>query len=214
MMLQVWKAVHDFSMIEKGDRVLLGLSGGKDSLALLHILLHLKKNSPPGYFTLGIATVDPGMDSFDPKPLKPYVASLGLPYHFLETPIIDWASSGKMHGDSLCAFCSRMKRGALYSCCRDQGARVRVEWLRLSLFMSAMHNGLLRTMKASYPIDATDVTVIRPLVFVRENALRDYCYAQAFPVIDENCPACFEEPKVPSSSSLLLSIQVIDWPLS
>ena len=71
-----------------------------------------------GTFSFAAATVDPGTEAFNPRPLIPYMASLGVKYHYIETPIMDMAASGAMRGDSICAFCSRMKRGALYTCCR------------------------------------------------------------------------------------------------
>lgn len=65
-----------------------------------------------GHFTLAAATVDPGTEAFNPRPLIPYLASLGIPYHYLDTAIMDTAAGGAMKGDSICAFCARMKRGA------------------------------------------------------------------------------------------------------
>jgi tRNA 2-thiocytidine biosynthesis protein TtcA len=75
-------------MIEEGDRILLGLSGGKDSLALLHVLHHLQANSPV-HFKLACVTVDPGTASFDPSPLKEYMKELGVEYYYLKEDIID-----------------------------------------------------------------------------------------------------------------------------
>ena len=194
------KAISQWGMIKQGDRVLLGLSGGKDSLALLHVLLALQKKYAPGSWTLAAATVDPGTEAFNPKPLIPYVESLGVPYHYIETPIMQWAKDGHMQGDSICAFCARMKRGALYSCCREHGYNKLVLAQHLddlveSFFMSSMYNSKFRTMKAHYPINEGDLRVIRPLVYTREKALRDFSYGAGLPVIAENCPACFEEPK-------------------
>ena len=103
-------------MIEEGDRLCLGLSGGKDSLTLLHVLLHLQKKSPVR-FHLAVATVDPETPSFDPSPMIPYVESLGLTYHYLSDGIMARADNS-LQGDSICAFCARFKRGLLYSCCR------------------------------------------------------------------------------------------------
>lgn len=91
----VGKAIADFEMIKEGDRILLGLSGGKDSLSLLHILLHLQAVAPVK-FDIAAMTVDPMSDSFDPSPLKPYIASLGIPYFFERQPIMDL---GKEHMD-------------------------------------------------------------------------------------------------------------------
>lgn len=116
IMKLVGQAIKDWSMIENGDRILLGLSGGKDSLCLLHVLLALQKRAPVK-FEIACATVDPQTESYDPSPLIPYLQSLGVTYHYLSEPIVELAKS-KLQGDSLCAFCSRFKRGLLYSCCR------------------------------------------------------------------------------------------------
>eukprot|EP00854_Cymbomonas_tetramitiformis_P012450 gene12450-14709_t len=127
LMRLLTKAVAEWDMIRPRDRLLLGLSGGKDSLALLHCLVEFQSRfAPSERFELACATVDPGTEAYDPKPLIPYLASLGVTYHYLDTNIMEMASSGHMRGDSICAFCSRMKRGALYSCCREHGYNVLV----------------------------------------------------------------------------------------
>eukprot|EP00667_Euglena_gracilis_P001552 EG_transcript_1552 len=200
LMRLIGEAVRDFDLIQNGDRLLLGLSGGKDSLCLLHCLLELQRRAPVK-FTLAGATVNPGVEAaFNPRPLIQYMQQLGVPYHFLETSIYEDAQSGKMDGDSICSFCSRMKRGALYSCCREHKYNKLVlaqhlDDLAESFFMSAMRNGQVRTMKAKYVIEAGDLTVIRPLVYVRETLNREFAYNSGLPVINENCPACFEVPK-------------------
>jgi len=210
-------AVSQWGMIKQGDKVLLGLSGGKDSLALLHCLLALKQKYPPGSWELACATVDPGSEAFNPRPLIPYLESLGVKYHYIDTPIMEWAREGRLQGDSICAFCARMKRGALYTCCRENGYNKLAMAQHLddqaeSFFMSVMHNGLLRTMKANYPVDAGDIRVIRPLVYVREKELRDFSYASGLPVIAENCPACFSDPKERAHIKKLLSKQETLFP--
>lgn len=194
----VGQAIHQFDMIREGDRLLLGLSGGKDSLTLLHILLALQKKAPIR-FDVAAATVDPQNASFNPKPLGAYVRSLGVPYYFLEEPIFDRAKT-KLQGNSICSFCARMKRGLLYSCCRREGYNVLVlgqhlDDLAESFIMSAFNNGLIRTMSAHYTITEGDIRVIRPLAYVRESEMRKYSLNAHLPVINENCPACFEAPK-------------------
>lgn len=141
-------------MIEEGDHLCLGLSGGKDSLALLHILIALQKRAPIN-FKISCATVDPQTPSFDPSPLIPYCNSLGITYHYLSHPIVELAST-KLQGDSLCAFCARFKRGLLYSCCRDNGYNKLVLAQHLddfaeSFLMSALHNGQVGTSYLLYP---------------------------------------------------------------
>ena len=199
LLATVARSVAQFGMIQPGDNILIGLSGGKDSLTLLHTLLTMRAKSPVP-FSLGVATVDPGADGFDPTPLGPYVTALGLPYHFLANHIMEDASQGSMQGDSICAFCARMKRGALYSCAAKHGYTAlalgqHADDVAESLLLSAFHNGALRTMKACYTSASHGVRVIRPLIAVRESATRDFAYGAGLPVIADNCPACFETPK-------------------
>lgn len=202
MMRYINQAVFQWNMLEEGDRLLLGLSGGKDSLSLLHCLLELQRKLPTN-FEIEVCTIDPITPSFDPSPLIPYVESLGLKYHYIKDDIVARAStSGKDKNvvSSLCAFCARMKRGNLYTCARRNNCNKLVLAQHLddcaeSFLMSVMHNGFLRTMKANYQINAGDLHVIRPMVYCRESLMTDFAKASNLPVINENCPACFEEPK-------------------
>jgi len=193
----VGRALSDFSMINDGDRVLLGLSGGKDSLSLLHLLIHFQKHAPI-HFDIGAITVDPQADSFDPSPLIPYMKSLGIDYFYRQEPIVKMAEE-HMDNDSYCAFCSRIKRGIMYSTARDNNYNVlalaqHLDDLAESFLMSAFHGGQLKTMKANYTVKAGDLRVIRPLVYTRESQTTAFAEQQALPVIVENCPACFDVP--------------------
>ena len=191
------KAIADYKMIQQNDRILLGLSGGKDSLTLLHILLHLQKHAPIS-FDVGVVTVDPQSDAFDPSPLKPYIKSLNVPYFYQSEPILELADK-HMDNKSFCSFCSRMKRGIIYSTARKHNYNVialaqHLDDLAESFLMSAFHGGQLNTMKANYLIDAQDLRVIRPLVYARERQTRAFAETAELPVIEENCPACFDMP--------------------
>jgi len=195
----VGRAIADYRMIREGDGVLLGLSGGKDSLSLLHILLHLQRHAPIR-FTVGAVTVDPQIDGFDPSPLKGYLAQLGVPYFYRAQPIAKEAERhAEENGFSFCAYCSRMKRGILYTTLRDEGYNVlalaqHLDDLAESFLMSAFHGGQLRTMKACYRNDDGDLRIIRPLVYVRERQTADFAAAARLPVIPDSCPACFSAP--------------------
>ena len=191
------RAIGDYAMIRDGDRILLGLSGGKDSLSLLHILLHLQRRAPVK-FQFGACTVDPQSPEYDPSPLKAYLAELGVPYFYESQPIVESAAE-HMKGDSFCAYCSRMRRGILYRVARENGYNVlalaqHLDDLAESFLMSAFFGGRLRTMQAHYLNDAGDVRVIRPLVYARERQTRDFAVKAGLPVIYENCPACFSMP--------------------
>lgn len=204
------KAIGDYAMIRDGDRILLGLSGGKDSLSLLHVLLDLQKRAPVK-FELAACTVDPQSPEFDPSPLKDYMAALGVPYFFDSQPIVEQAEQN-MKGDSFCAYCSRMRRGILYRVARENGYNVlalaqHLDDLAETFMMSAFFGGKLRTMQAHYVIDAGDLRVIRPFVYARERQTRDFAARSGLPVIFENCPACFSKPMQRYQMKLLLAEQ-------
>ena len=202
------KAIGDYAMIRDGDRVLLGLSGGKDSLSLLHVLLDLQKKAPIK-FTLGVCTIDPQSTEYDPSPLKDYVPQLGLPYFVERFPIMEQAKKS-MTKDSYCAFCSRMRRGMLYGCARREGYNVlalaqHLDDVAETFLMSAFFGGKLRTMKAHYTNDAGDIRIIRPLVYARERQTAAFAKSAPLPVIPENCPACFGMPTERMNMKTLLA---------
>jgi tRNA 2-thiocytidine biosynthesis protein TtcA len=235
----VGRAVFDFDMIREGDRILVGVSGGKDSLTLVHVLRALQRKSPVK-FDIGCVTVDPMTPEYDPSSLIEYFAGLGIPYFYEKQGILDAAkacllgigqspcgpegcsveddnadvaeSKAKKNRVSLCAYCARMKRGVLYSTCKREGYNVlalgqHLDDLAESFLMSAFHNGLLRTMKAHYAAADHDLRIIRPLVYVRESLTRQFSSVFELPIINENCPACFEAPKERARMKKVLASQ-------
>lgn len=204
------RALVDYAMIQDGDRLLLGVSGGKDSLSLLHILRHFQRHAPVR-FELAALTVDPLVNGFEPAQLKPYMTQLGISYFFREQPIMDDAKE-HMSGDSFCAYCARMKRGIMYSTARQAGFNVLVlaqhlDDLAESFLMSAFNTGQLKTMKAHYTIEAGDLRVIRPLVYVRERQLASFAATADLPVVPDSCPACFSAPTQRIAMKQLLADQ-------
>lgn len=197
LMRKVGRAIVDYAMIREGDRILLGVSGGKDSLSLLQILKHLQRYAPVR-FELGVITVDPQVEGFDPAPLKDYYEKLGVAWFYEQQSIMEEAKQ-RMQGDSFCAYCARMKRGIMYSTCRREGYNVlalaqHLDDLAESLMMSIFHAGQLRTMKAHYLNDQGDLRIIRPLVYCRENQTGAFAQAAGLPVVVDSCPACFTAP--------------------
>ena len=204
------KAISDYGMIKPDDRVLIAVSGGKDSLSLLHVLAYLKRKAKLP-FTLAAATVDPGIEGFDPKPLIPYMESLGIPY-FYENQAIAERAKTTLGNDSFCSYCARMRRGTLYRVARERGFNVlalaqHLDDIAESFLMSAFHAGTLHTMRAHYRIDAGDLRVIRPFVYVRERQLRDFANSAELPVIGDNCPACFRKPTERLAMKALLAAE-------
>lgn len=212
------EAVKEFQMVEDGDRVLVCLSGGKDSLSLLHTMrqyqFYAAKNGL--HFRLGAVTVDPLSSAYDPRPLIPYLEQLGVEdYLFEQQDIMRMAQEAG--ASSICAYCSRMKRGRIYAAARRAGYNVlalgqHLDDLAESFFMSIFHNGRLRTMKANYLVTEGDLRIIRPLVYVREKHLRQFAESRKLPVIPENCPACFEAPKERHRLKQLLAQQELLYP--
>ncbi|MFV2056769.1 MAG: ATP-binding protein, partial [Thiohalomonadales bacterium] len=173
----VGRAISDFDMIKAEDRVLVAVSGGKDSLSLVHLLNHMRRHAPIN-FELAAMTVDPQVEGFDPASLQDYFSSLGITYFYRTQAIMEQAKQ-HMAKDSFCSFCSRMKRGLMYATARSEGYNVlalgqHLDDLAESFLMSAFNGGQLRTMKAKYRNDANDIDIIRPLVYARERQTADY----------------------------------------
>ncbi len=197
LLRQAGRAIADFNMIRNNDRILLGLSGGKDSLSLLHALIHFQRHAPIT-FNIAAATVNPLVDGFDPAPLIQYCADLNIPY-FVQKEDMEKLAKAHMTKDSFCSFCSRIRRGVLYKLARDNNYNVlalaqHLDDLAESFLMSAFHGGKIQTMKAHYQNDKGDIRVIRPFVYCRERQLTEFANSANLPVIKDNCPACFGKP--------------------
>ena len=191
------QAIAEHDMIRAGDRILLGVSGGKDSLSLLHVLMHLQRHAPI-HFDLAAISVDPMVEGFDPGRLAPFMRDWGVTW-FLERQAIAEQAKQHMGNDSFCAFCSRMKRGIMYATARREGYNVlalaqHLDDLAESFLMSAFHGGQLRTMKANYTVKEGDLRVIRPFIYVRERQTRDFATRAGLPLVPDSCPACFAVP--------------------
>jgi len=184
-------------------------------------VLHALQKRTPFAWELGACTVDPHTEGFDPSPLKAYMARLGCPFYYEESPLIDMADScmaKEGNRASICSFCSRMKRGILYTTARKHGYTAiamaqHSDDCAESFLMSALHNGALRSMKAHYTVDAQDLRVIRPLVLVREKESEAFAVAAHLPIVAENCPACFDAPKERYRVKCLLATQEASYPM-
>eukprot|EP00914_Ancora_sagittata_P009330 GHVO01017868.1.p1 GENE.GHVO01017868.1~~GHVO01017868.1.p1 ORF type:complete len:1257 (+),score=230.36 GHVO01017868.1:342-3773(+) len=191
----VGNAIRDFDMIKGGDQILVAVSGGKDSLTMLHVLREVLRRSPVK-FSIAAATVDPQSDDYNPEPLKAYMESIGVKYHFLSQPIMELAR--QKQPKSIYAFCSRMREGMLYSCMRENGYNVlalgqHADDICETYKMSLSNDGSNGTMKANNVVRDGDLRVIRPLVLTREKVLGQFAADNRLPVIRDNCPACFRE---------------------
>ena len=188
---QVAQANARFSLIEGGDRVLLGLSGGKDSLALAHLLKRMQAHAPFD-FTLKAATLSYGMGE-DYSQLHAHCAAHGIEHEVIASNIYEISGDTIRANSSFCSYFSRMRRGALYTYALENGYNKlaiahHLDDAAESFMMNFIYNGALRTLAPIYT-SKRGVTVIRPLIFVRERQLRENALANELQVIgNEFCP--------------------------
>jgi len=191
---EVGRAVIEYGMIEEGDRVAVAVSGGKDSLALLEILLAMQRRAPIR-FELVAVTVDQGYEGFRWPVMEEHFRSLGVPYHIENTTISDIIEDHKSPGATWCSLCARLRRGVLYRLAREKG------WTKIALghhaddlietlLLSQLFNGTIQSMPPILKADDGVNTVIRPLAYVWEDQLIAYAEERKFPIICCACPAC------------------------
>jgi tRNA(Ile)-lysidine synthase TilS/MesJ len=197
---QVGKTNVNFELLKEGDRVLVGLSGGKDSLTLVHALKHIKKVAPYD-FTFKAVTISYGMGE-DYSFLKEHCLEYGIEYEVYETKIFDIAKEKIRNNSSYCSFFSRMRRGALYTYALERGYNKVALGHHLddaieSFFMNMFYNGTMRSMPPIYKTKK-GLYVIRPLIEVRERQLEGFVKKNGFLAVgDEMCPAMRIDIKEP-----------------
>ena len=200
---KVTKAIHDFNLIEDGDRVMVGLSGGKDSWALIQILDVLRKRAPISFSIIGV-NIDSGYEDFQHGTIKGTCDAHGWECHVEHTNIGEVMDDLLGANSTPCSLCARLRRGALYRLADKVGATKIalghhaddfIETLLLNLFFE----GSLKAMPARLVSDDRAHVVIRPLVYVSEADCRDYTTSMKLPVIGCCCPACGDlEPAAPA----------------
>ncbi len=176
----------EFELIKEGDRVLVGFSGGKDSFVLLHILKRMQLIAP-FKFDLTAITIDSGT-GIDYSPLKKWCEEFGIDYILYQTPILEIIEEKKRPGSSVCGFCARMRRGALYTKAKELGFNKialghHFDDAVETFFMSMFYNGMMRSMPPKYTA-YTGVEVIRPMIKVREKWIETMAKENNFPIID------------------------------
>ena len=186
----VGKAVADYRMIEEGDRIMVCLSGGKDSYAMLDILMNLQKNAPI-QFELVAVNLDQKQPGFPEQVLPNYLDTLDIEYHILEKDTYSIVTSKIPEGKTYCSLCSRLRRGTLYGFAEQIGAtKVALGHHRddivETLFLNMFYQGKLKAMPPKLLSDDKRNVLIRPLAYCKESDLVALAELKQFPIIPCN----------------------------
>jgi len=191
LLRKVGSAVKEFGLVEGGDRIAVGLSGGKDSYTLLHLFAELRRNSPVK-FELTALTAHNGSPFFEWEKIKSEADKLGVPFHLERTEIMTIVKE-KLRPDSFaCAFCARLRRAALYSAALSLGCSKLALGHHLddcveTLLMNLFFQGSLKAMPPKLLAENGRIVLIRPLYYVPEAMIKEYRDEKRFPLIDCGC---------------------------
>lgn len=194
----VGQAIAEYNMIEDGDKIMVCLSGGKDSYALLSILMKLKESAPIN-FELVAVNLDQKQPGFPEHILPQYLDTLGIEYHVIEEDTYAIVKDKIPEGKTTCSLCSRLRRAVLYKTAKNLGATKialghhrddMIETLMLNMF----YGGKMKAMPAKLVSDNGEHVVIRPLAFCKESELIQYGELKQFPIIP--CNLCGSQPNM------------------
>lgn len=187
----VRRAVDDYNMIQSGDTIAVGVSGGKDSMVLLASLRHLSRYYPKP-FTVEAVTVELGFDGMDFAPVKTLCDELGIVYTRLKTDIKEVVFDVRRE-DNPCSLCAKMRRGAINDCIKERG----ITKLALghhfddaveTYMMSLLFEGRISCFRPVTYLDRSGVTQIRPLIYAGEQKISNMAAALELPIVENPCP--------------------------
>jgi tRNA 2-thiocytidine biosynthesis protein TtcA len=192
------RAIEDFDLVEDGDRILVAVSGGKDSYGLLHLLQRLQARAPID-FELVAVNLDQGHPGFPADVLERHFRSVGVPYRMLREDTLSIVRRLVPEGGTACSACSRLRRGILYTAAVEMGCtKIALghhrDDLVETLLLSALYSGALKSMPARLVSQDGRNVVIRPLCYVAEEDLAAFAEAMRFPIVP--CDLCGSQPSL------------------
>lgn len=187
----VRRAIQDYEMIQEGDCIAIGISGGKDSLILAFALSYLKHFYPKQFDIMGI-TVSLGFKDFDLTAVKTFFEEIQIPFYICETQIGQIIFEERKESNP-CSLCSKMRKGALYDYAKKLGCNKialghNKDDINETLLMSLLYEGRIHTMAPMTYMDQVDMHIIRPLIYVPESDIRGFVKKQNLPVVKSPCP--------------------------